>query len=122
MNFDIIQLTFNKDGEYTVIPVVSSPIDIVSDITPPVFLDDGLEWWQILLMLILIVLLLVLLWPVLPYIIRFIWWLILLPFKLIGLIIKSIKKGKEKRKIKEARKIEKELEKLEKKRPKEIKK
>jgi len=125
LNFDIIQLTFNKDGDYTVIPVVSSPIDIVSDITPPVFLDDGLEWWQILLMLILIVVLLVLLWPVLPYIIRFLWWLILLPFKLIGVIIKAAKKSKEKRKLKEAKKREKEekkIEKLEKKRPKEIKK
>lgn len=35
LDFDIIQLTFNKDGEYIVIPVVSSPIDIVDDITPP---------------------------------------------------------------------------------------
>ncbi len=105
MNFDIIQLTFNKEGVYTVIPVVSDPIDIYNDITIPDVI--GLEWWQILLMLILAVFLLILLWPVLPYIIRFIWWLILLPFKLIGLIIKSIKKSKEKRKIKEARKLEK---------------
>lgn len=34
-DFDIIQLTFNKEGDYTVIPVVSSPIDIINDITPP---------------------------------------------------------------------------------------
>jgi hypothetical protein len=123
MNFDIIQLTFNKEGVYTVIPVVSDPIDIYNDITIPDV--TGLAWWQILLLLILVVFLLILLWPVLPYIIRFIWWLILLPFKLIGLIVKAIKKGKEKRKIREAKKLEKELEKiekLEKKRPKEIKK
>ena len=35
-DFDIIQLTFNRDGVYTVIPVVSSPMDIVNAITPPV--------------------------------------------------------------------------------------
>ena len=116
MNFDIIQLTFNKDGVYTVIPVVSDPIDIYNDITIPDV--TGLEWWQILLMLLLIILLLIVLWPVLPYIIRFIWWLILLPFKLIGLIIKSAKKRKVKKQMRE----EKKLEKLERKRPKEIKK
>ena len=36
LDFDIIQLTFNREGEYTVIPVVSNPIDIVDDVTPPV--------------------------------------------------------------------------------------
>lgn len=35
-NFDIIQLTFRNNDKYTVIPVVSSPIDIVDGITPPV--------------------------------------------------------------------------------------
>ena len=35
VDFDIIQLTFNDKGTYTVIPVVSNPIDIVDPITPP---------------------------------------------------------------------------------------
>ena len=35
LDFDIIQLTFNDKGTYTVIPVVSNPIDIVDPITPP---------------------------------------------------------------------------------------
>ncbi len=35
LNFDIIQLTFLNKDKYTVIPVVSSPIDIVDGITPP---------------------------------------------------------------------------------------
>lgn len=34
-NFDIIQLTFRNNDKYTIIPVVSSPIDIVDGITPP---------------------------------------------------------------------------------------
>ena len=35
LDFDIIELTFNRDGEYRVIPVVSSPLDIINDITAP---------------------------------------------------------------------------------------
>ena len=48
MDFDIIQLTFNRDGVYKVIPVVSSPMDIVNSITPPVQMPDDTEWWKIL--------------------------------------------------------------------------
>ena len=91
-DFDIIQLTFNKDGEYTVIPVVSSPIDIVNDITPPVNMPDEVDWWKIALALILVVLLLVLLAPVLPYIIQGIGWVVMLPVK----VVKAIKNGKNK--------------------------
>lgn len=36
LNFDILQFTFNKDGESIVIPVVMDPIDIFSEITPPI--------------------------------------------------------------------------------------
>jgi len=94
-DFDIIQLTFNKDGEYTVIPVVSSPIDIVSDITPPVNMPSEVEWWKIALAIIMLVLLIVLLYPVLPYIIKGIVWVICLPFKAIKAIVNSVKKKKE---------------------------
>ena len=44
-DFDVIQLTFNNDGVYYVIPAVSSPIDIVNAITPPVDMDDDIPWW-----------------------------------------------------------------------------
>lgn len=91
-DFDIIQLTFNKDGDYTVIPVVSSPIDIVNDITSPVNMPDEVDWWKIALALILVVLLLVLLAPVLPYIIQGIGWVVMLPVK----AVKAIKNGKNK--------------------------
>ena len=94
-DFDIIQLTFNKDGDYTIIPVVSSPIDIVNDVTPPTNISDGLEWWQVILAIVLVVLLLVLCYPILPYIIQGILWVIMLPVKLVKAISKSIKKNKE---------------------------
>ena len=94
LNFDIIQLTFNKDGVYTVIPVVNSPIDIYNDITLP---KKETSWWKTLLMYLLLILLLILLAAtgVLPLILKGIVWVILLPFKFIAAIIKSIKKRKE---------------------------
>ena len=97
-DFDIIQLTFNKEGTYTVIPVVASPIDIVNDITPPVYLDDGLDWWQILLAIIFLILALWLLsiTGILSLLVKGIVWLILLPFRLIGKLLKAITKKRKK--------------------------
>lgn len=45
LNFDIISLTFNDDGEYRVFPVVSDPIDVVGDLEPPADSEfaEGLE-------------------------------------------------------------------------------
>ncbi len=94
-DFDIIQLSFQKDGKYTVIPVVSSPIDIVNDITPPVDMPD-MEWWQILLAVILLILLVLLLWPFLPSILKGVWWVITLPFKIIKSLFKPKTNGKSK--------------------------
>lgn len=57
LDFDIIDITFCRDGVYTVIPVVSDPIDIFADVTPPPdFEEDGLAWWQILLIVLGVVL------------------------------------------------------------------
>lgn len=89
-DFDIIQLTFNRDGVYTVIPVVSSPMDIVNAITPPVQMPDEIPWWQILLAVLLIIVLLIILLPVLPYILKFLFWLICLPFRAIAALFKGI--------------------------------
>lgn len=98
-NFDIIQLTFHRDGVYTVIPVVSSPIDIVNDITPPTDHSED-AWWKILIAILILILLVYLLWPVLPQVIsliisifRWIIKIILYPFKLIG---KAFKKSRDK--------------------------
>lgn len=86
-DFDIIQLTFNKEGEYTVIPVVSNPIIIVDDVTPPTNIPKSeVQWWRIILALVLLVLLLVLLSPILPHILNGIIWFIMLPIKAIRAI------------------------------------
>lgn len=106
-DFDIIELTFNKNGEYTVIAAVSSPIDIVADITPPLVEefwlddifggdDDGIEWWEWLLLilgLVIGIILLVIFYPVLKVVVKGLIWLICLPFKLIGMLIQAIKKS-----------------------------
>ena len=81
-DFDVIQLTFNKDGVYKVIPVVSSPIDIVNAVTPPVQMPDDTPWWKVLLGILLGILLIVLLVPLLPWIARAIVWIVSLPFRL----------------------------------------
>lgn len=73
-DFDIIQLTFNKEGIYTVIPVVADPIDAIGGITPPVDLPGELEWWQVVFALAMIVLLILLLAPLWPYILKAILW------------------------------------------------
>lgn len=101
MDFDIIQLTFNRDGVYHVIPVVSNPIDIVGAITPPVEYD-GYDWWVWVLIALAVIAVLIILAPLLPMIISFLlkaivwifkglWWLISAPFRLIKLIIEKIK-------------------------------
>lgn len=57
LDFDIISLTYERNGEYTVIPAVSDPIDIFADVTPPPdFKEDGLSWWQILLIVLGVIL------------------------------------------------------------------
>lgn len=79
LDFDVIQLTFNKEGNYIVIPVVSSPIDIINDITPPL---KGVNWLAVAILTIIIILLVILLWkPVILPILKFIWNLISYPFK-----------------------------------------
>lgn len=96
-DFDILEFTFNKEGVYTVIPVVSSPIDHISGYTPSIE-PQSWDWWKILLGVLALILLVVCMAPVLPYIIQFVVWIILLPFKIIGAIIKGISGAVKKRK------------------------
>lgn len=92
LDFDVIQLTFNRDGEYTVIPVVSSPIDIVSAITPPLIIDDGMDYLKVIALIILVIILAIIFAPLLPIIIRGIVWLVMLPVKAIAALFKRRKK------------------------------
>ena len=98
LNFDIIELTFLKDGVFTVIPAVSDPIDIYSDIEVPKVENPGLpDWLKIVLAVLALIVLLVILMPILPYIIKAVVWVILLPFRLIAAIVKGIQKAAKKK-------------------------
>ena len=98
LNFDIIELTFAKEGKYTVIPVVSSPIDIYNDITLPK-VENPWGWLETLIAIILVVLLIIVLWVtgLLPAVVKGIVWLLILPFRLIGKLFKAIFKKIRKR-------------------------
>lgn len=89
-DFDILEFTFNKEGVYTVIPVVSSPVDHISGYTPSVEAKHT-NWVLLILILIGLVILLIILAPVLPYIIRFVIWLVCLPFRAIAAIVQAFK-------------------------------
>lgn len=93
-DFDIIQLTFNKEGFYTVIPVVADPIDAIGGITPPVDLPGELEWWQIVFALAMIVLLILLLASLWPYILKAILWVYDYIAKGVRAVVKLIKQRK----------------------------
>lgn len=100
LDFDVIDVTFTKDGVSTVIPVVSDPADNIPGITPPpnTTADGGRDWWRIVIAVLVLLVLIVLLSPILPYIGQAIVWMISLPFRLIGWIINnSIKKTKKKK-------------------------
>lgn len=88
-DFDIIDLTFNKDGVFTVIPAVSSPMDIVNELTPPA---SELQVDKLLLAILIILLLLIFLFPLIKFVISLAINIILLPFKLIGKLFTVSKK------------------------------
>lgn len=44
-DFDIIQLTFSDEGEFKIIPVVSTPMDIINDLTPG-NKPTKISWWD----------------------------------------------------------------------------
>ena len=104
LDFDIIDVTFSNGEKDTVIPVVSNPIDVVPDATPPVYTTtdaEGMDWLKLLkitIALILVVVLLIFLWPLVkPLFVvigKGIAWLVTAPFKAIG---QAIKRRKEKR-------------------------
>ena len=88
LDFDIIELTFNKDGAYTVIPVVASPIDVINSLTAP---PQTLDWWKLVLAAILLILVLILLAPLMPYVIKGIILVVSAPIKM----AKKMKRKKE---------------------------
>ena len=96
-DFDILEFTFNKEGEYIVIPAVSSPVDHVSGYTPSVEPTDS-GWWKYALAGLALLVLLVMLLPILPTLIKAVVWVILLPFRGISALGKAAVKAAGRRK------------------------
>lgn len=86
LDFDVIELTFNKDGDYRVIPAVSNPIDIINGFTSP---PKEFDWVKFAVFIALLIIALILLAPLLPHVLKFIAWLLCLPFKGIAKLCKS---------------------------------
>ena len=100
LDFDIIDLTFTKNGVDTVIPVIMSPMDIAADGTPPlVTTKDGPSWWQILLGVLALVVVVILLFKFAPLIVYAVGKIIALPFKAIGAASKKAKERKKQKQI-----------------------
>lgn len=103
LDFDIIDVTFSNGEKDTVIPIVSNPIDVVPNATPPVYTtsDEKTDWLKLLKIAIALIFAVVLCLFVLPIIKplliligKGLAWLITAPFMGIG---QAIKKGKERR-------------------------
>ena len=58
LDFDIIDVTFSNGSVDTVIPIVSNPIDVIPEPTPPVYTQSDKEpnWWLIIAGIILLIL------------------------------------------------------------------
>ena len=90
LGFDVIQVAMEKDGVETVYGVVSDPLDIVHDGTHPLQTTSDFDWWGVLfgflLMALFIGFLLVIAPSLVVAILKGVWWLICLPFRLLGLL------------------------------------
>lgn len=94
LDFDIIDVTFTKNNVDTVIPVVMTPIDIVHDTTPPLLTTGDNELANLIRLIIAIlalVIILIICYPILPYVVKGIAWVISKVIGMFKAIIKSIK-------------------------------
>ena len=110
LDFDIIDLTFTKDGVETVIPVIMSPMDIVADGDHPIVTTpEPKDWWKIILGLIAFIVILILLLKFCPAVIFVIGKILILPFKALGALFKAISNSIKRRKERQREKQEKEI-------------
>lgn len=105
LDFDILSLSFSKDGGYTkeVIGVVANSIDIINGLTAPEGTYEEQEWWQKIMAALTIIiigmiifvfwgpvkLVLSLLWTGLKFLLSIVLGIIKIPFKIIGWLLKA---------------------------------
>ena len=104
LDFDIIDVTFSNGSVDIVIPVVSNPIDVIHDATPPVVTnpDEKADWLKYLKTLIVVIFIVVIVLVGLPILQPFIVLIgqgialiITMPFKALGKCLKKRKEQKE---------------------------
>lgn len=102
LDFDIITLTFQVDGVYTVVPVVSDPIDLIKEVTPPLeekpWIADSIaqafknafnaqwftnwgRWVLVALAVVIGIVLIVVFFPVIVAVVKIIGRVFIVPFK-----------------------------------------
>lgn len=97
LDFDVIDISFSTGEVETVIPVVSSPIDVISDGTPPVYTEkDKKPDFDLFGFIICLLLFIFLLWflvtiGIFPLIGRIILWILTAPFKFVKWLIAKIR-------------------------------
>ena len=97
LDFDVIDVTFSNGTEKMAIPVIASPMDIAHGGKPPESWQDesSMTWWEIALAVLALILLTIILAPLLPYLLQFFVWLLMLPAKLVAWIIGLFRKKNE---------------------------
>ena len=67
LDFRVIDLTFSRGMQETVIPVAQSPIDVFHDATFPTYKEPkgGLPWWAVLLIILVVIIVVYLLYRLL---------------------------------------------------------
>lgn len=106
-DFDIITLTFQADGVYTVVPCVSDPVDILKEVTPPLeespwiaetllntvfptgWFDTWGKWVLVAIAIVVAIVLIVVFWPVLLAVFKAFIKILIMPFKKLGELIKE---------------------------------
>lgn len=94
LDFDIIDVTFSTGEMETVIPVVSSPIDVIPDATAPVYTESDeepawLKWLKAIVAAVIIVVILVIFGPLIFWLLKLVIKIILWPFKAIVKLFKG---------------------------------
>ena len=100
LNFNIIHCEFERNNEKIIIPVVANPIDVISSSRAPLYTKSDKEPpspWEIIIALLCLIILIAIFMPILPSLVSLVIKILMLPFKLIGAIIKGIEKAFHKR-------------------------
>lgn len=97
MDFDMIEMTFDKEGKFVTLPVAHSPINVVSDLQLPGdddFPPDWLVWLIVFAIIVVVIVLLVVFAPgILTAILQAIWFVLKMIVKGIVFLLRLIIKG-----------------------------